>query len=291
MGIVDDISEDWHAACAALAWQVDLGISDGVGDLAVNRYEMAAALRPAATMEAAAAAAEAVPGPVPVSAHGQTAGDGAVLMMAVAAATAAAGAAGDLAALRAALDGYTHCTLRQGARNLVFAEGAPGVAVLVLGPAPGREEDLEGRVFAGLAGVLFDRMFAAIGLGRGNKAAGGGEAAGGVYLCPVMPWRPASDRAPDAAEIAMMRPFVARHIALARPRLVVAMGNAAAAMLLGPAGEAGIGIGRLRGRWHAALDVPVLPMFDPAHLLRNPAAKRDAWADLLELQARLHGLP
>ncbi len=291
MGIVDDISEDWHAACAALAWQVDLGISDGVGDLAVNRYEMAAALRPAATV----AAAEAVPGPVPVSVSGQTAGDGAALMMAMAAATAAAGAAagaaGDLAALRAALDGYTHCTLRQGARNLVFAEGAPGAAVLVLGPAPGREEDLEGRVFAGLAGILFDRMFAAIGLGRGNEAAGGGAAAGGVYLCPVMPWRPPSDRAPDAGEIAMMRPFVARHIALARPRLVVAMGNAAAAMLLGPAGAAGIGIGRLRGRWHAASDVPVLPMFDPAHLLRNPAAKRDAWADLLELQARLRGLP
>jgi uracil-DNA glycosylase len=270
MGIVEDISEDWHAALAALAWQVDLGISESVGDAAVNRYELTEAVRPAARLQSSAAAP---------SGAGPLGGSNAVM-----AAEAAAAGAGDLAALRAAIDAFPHCGLRQGARNLVFAEGVPGAKVLVLCPAPGREEDQEGRVFAGVASALFDKMFAAIGLARDSRAQ-----SAGIYLCPVLPWRTPSDRAPDADEIAMMRPFVRRHIALAQPEVVVAMGNVAAALLLGKAEETGIGIGRLRGSWHEAMGLAVLPMFDPAHLMRNPAAKREAWADLLALQSRLRG--
>lgn len=268
MGIVEEITQDWHAALAALAWQVDLGVGETVGDVALDRYELGEVARPTPTPEPSVA---------------RPAGSAlAACANAVAAAEDAASRAGDLEGLRAALAAFAHCDLRQGARNLVFAEGIPGARVLVLGPAPGRDEDQEGRVFAGLAGKLFDTMFAAIGLARDGNAA-----RTGIYACPVLPWRPPSDRAPEAEEIAMMRPFMARHIALAMPRVVVAMGNTASAVLLGEPGSAGIGVGRLRGRWHEAVGLPVLPMFDPAHLMRNPGSKRDAWADLLMLKARL----
>lgn len=272
MGIVDDISADWTAALAALAWQVDLGISECAGDTPVNRYE---------TTETPLHPARAVATPV-VAAPASVPGNPADRTTATRDAEGMAAQAGDLAGLHAAMAAFPHCELRQGARNLVFAEGGPGARVFVLGPAPGREEDQEGRVFAGPAGVLFDKMFAAIGLARATPAP-----KAGIYLCPVLPWRPPSDRAPDAEEIAMMRPFVARHIALVRPDVVVAMGNAATAMVLGKNGEAELGAGRLRGGWHEAFAVPVLVMHDPAYLIRNPAAKREAWADLLALQANL----
>lgn len=272
MGIVDDISADWNAALAALAWQVDLGISECAGDAPVNRYETTET--PLQSARAAATPFVAAPASVP--------GNPADRTTAARDAERMAAQAGDLAALRAAMAAFPHCELRQGARNLVFAEGVPGARVFVLAPAPGREEDQEGRAFAGPAGALFDKMFAAIGLARNAPARDAG-----IYLCPVLPWRPPSDRAPDADEIAMMRPFVARHIALARPGVVLAMGNAATAMVLGKNGEAELGAGRLRGAWHEAFGVPVLVMHDPAYLIRNLAAKREAWADLLALQAKL----
>lgn len=273
MGIAEDIVEDWQAALAALAWQVDLGVCDGVGDTPVDRYELAEMPRPTSPQP------QPQPKPPAIAFADAAAGGGAVQ-----AAQLAAQAAASLTALRAAMVGFAHCDLRQGARNLVFSDGVAGARVMVLGPAPGREEDQDGRVFAGAAGALFDKMFAAIGLSRSGTLA-----ADGVYACPVLPWRPPSDRVPEAAEIAMMRPFVVRHIALAAPDCVVAMGNSACAMLFGVAGEAEIAVGRVRGSWREGSGMQVLPMFDPAHLLRNPAAKREAWADLLTLQARLQG--
>jgi len=261
MGIIDDIAGDWQAALAALSWQVDLGVAEVVGDAPVNRYE--------ATVKPSPVVAPQVAAPV----MAEPAGD------AVAAARAAAGRAGSLAALKAALAGYEHCEIKRGARNLVFADGRPGARVLVLGEAPGVEEDKEGRPFVGRAGQLLDRMFAAIGLSRGEA-----DPAKAIYITNVMPWRPPQNRDPDAPEIAMMRPFVERHIALADPEIIVVMGNTPCAALLGVRG-----ITKLRGVWAEALGRPVLPMFHPAYLLRQPGFKRDAWADLLALQARLRG--
>lgn len=149
----------------------------------------------------------------------------------------------------------------------------------MLGEAPGVEEDKEGRPFVGRAGHLLDRMFAAIGLSRGAV-----DPARAIYITNVMPWRPPQNRDPEPAEIAMMRPFVERHIALAAPEIIVVMGNTPCAALLGTKG-----ITKLRGAWTTALGKPVLPMFHPAYLLRQPAFKREAWADLLALQARLRG--
>ena len=151
--------------------------------------------------------------------------------------------------------------------------------MLVLGEAPGVEEDKEGRPFVGRAGQLLDRMFAAIGLSRGET-----DPARAIYITNVMPWRPPQNRDPHPAEIAMMRPFVERHIALAAPEIIVVMGNTPCAALLGTKG-----ITKLRGVWTSACGKSVLPMFHPAYLLRQPACKREAWADLLTLQARLRG--
>ena len=143
---------------------------------------------------------------------------------------------------------------------------------MLVGEAPGRDEDREGRPFVGRAGQLLDRMLAAIELSRSEN----------VYITNVLPWRPPQNRDPKPEEIAMMRPFLERHIELARPDVLVVMGNISCQALLGKRG-----ITRLRGQWAEACGKPALPMFHPAYLLRNPAAKRQAWADLLALKARL----
>lgn len=269
IGKTQDWAGDWHAALAALAWQVDLGAVEAVGDESLNRFELA---------EAAAAAAKAPPPPI---ARGAAPVVEAALprpkVDPVAAARLAAEAAPSLEVLRAAIEGFDHCDLRRGARNTVFCDGHPGARVMIIGEAPGRDEDIEGRPFVGRAGQLLDRMLAAIGLDRTSP-----EAARAVYITNVLPWRPPGNRDPEPAEIAMMRPFLERHVALANPEVIVTMGNAACAAVLEQRG-----ITRLRGTWTTGFGRPVLPMTHPAYLLRQPQAKRDAWADLLDLRARL----
>ena len=122
-------------------------------------------------------------------------------------------------------------------------------------------------------------MFDCIGLSRNSSDAGSA-----LYITNVLPWRPPSNRDPKPDEMAMMKPFLERHIALIDPDVIIATGNHACMALLGRQG-----ITRLRGTWSEALGKPVLPMFHPAYLLRNPPAKREAWADLLSLQAVLRG--
>jgi uracil-DNA glycosylase family 4 len=262
MGIAGNIAEDWHAALAALAWQVEAGADETIGDAPVNRYDLAAeaAKAPAATA--------ALPSPALETAHRADP---------VALARAAAGQAGSLDALRDALLAFDLCELKKGARNTVFADGNPKARVLILGEAPGAEEDREGRPFVGRAGQLLDRMFAAIGLSRTSP-----DADSALYITNVMPWRPPGNRDPEPAEIAMMLPFVERHIALVDPQVIVVVGNTPLFAMTGARG-----ILRARGNWSQALGKPLLPMTHPAYLLRNPSAKREAWADLLSLQARL----
>jgi len=174
--------------------------------------------------------------------------------------------------LQAALAAFEGCDLKKGARNTVFADGVAGARVMLVGEAPGRDEDQQGKPFVGRAGQLLDRMLAAIGLSRAES----------VYITNVMPWRPPQNRDPLPDEIAVMKPFLERHVELAAPEILVIMGNVSCAALLGKRG-----ITRLRGQWVEVLDRPALPMFHPAFLLRNPQSKREAWADLLAIRARL----
>lgn len=254
-----DGSIDFWAAKALLEWQIELGADEPIGDLPVNRYEIPVEVpkaRPAVEPAAPSIAAAVDP---------------------VQAAERMAAAAPDLDALSHAQSAYDHLDLKKGARNFVFADGVRGARVMVIGEAPGREEDIEGRPFVGKAGQLLDRMFAAIGLARTAVAP---ESA--LYITNVLPWRPPANRTPEPSEIAMMLPFLRRHVELAAPDLLVLMGNTPCLAVLGRQG-----ILRLRGHWTEGFGLPILPMAHPAYLLRNPAAKRESWADLLEIRARM----
>jgi DNA polymerase len=260
MGIAEKIADDWHAALAALTWEVEAGADEAIGDAPINRYDLAVeAAKPLDTK------ASAPPPPSLVAADP------------VAAAQTAADGARSLEDLRDAIAAFDQCELKRGARNTVFADGNPKARVLILGEAPGGEEDREGRPFVGRAGQLLDRMFAAIGLSRLSP-----DAETALYITNVMPWRPPGNRDPAPAEIAMLLPFVQRHIALVDPQVIVVVGTTPLFALTGTKG-----ILRARGNWTEALGKPLLPMTHPAYLLRNPAAKREAWADLLSLQQRL----
>ncbi len=255
-----DSALDYHTAQALLAWQIELGATEALQDVPVNRYDLRDTPKPKVQMPAAA----------PVQPRKVAQEDP------VAVAMAAAARASSLEDLRAAMGDYDLCDLKKGARNLVFSDGVPGARVMIIGEAPGRDEDRQGKPFVGRAGQLLDRMLEAIGLSRSES----------VYITNVLPWRPPQNRDPNPQEIAMMMPFLRRHVALAKPDLLVLMGNISCQAVLGRKG-----ITRLRGNWQQALDLPVMPMFHPAYLLRQPAAKRMAWADLLDLNARLREGP
>lgn len=249
---------DFHTARALLEWQIELGADEAISAEPIDRYALAKQPKPKPGPQAAA------PAPVPQ-------------IDPVAEARKLAQAAASLDELREAMGEFTHCDLKQGARNTVFADGNPAARVMVIGEAPGRDEDRQGLPFVGRAGQLLDRMFAAIGM---DRAAPDTEAA--IYITNVLPWRPPQNRDPKPEEVAMMLPFVERHVALVDPQVLVLMGNHSCQALLGMRG-----ITRLRGKWAEAMGRPALPMFHPAYLLRNPGAKREAWHDLLMLQARL----
>lgn len=242
----------------ALEWLIELGADEAIGDAPVDRYALADKQKPQSPKEPAAAQ--------PVVAPNAD-------IDPVAVAREVASSAANLEGLKAALAAFDHCELKRGARNLVFADGTPGARVMIIGEAPGREEDREGRPFVGRAGQLLDRMLAAIDLNRDSS----------VYITNVLPWRPPQNRDPKPDEIAMMQPFLRRHVELAAPDVLVVMGNISCQAVLGKRG-----ITRLRGHWSEAFDKPVLPMFHPAYLLRQPVMKRETWADLLELKARLN---
>ena len=190
-----------------------------------------------------------------------------------------ADAAQSLDTLREAMSAYDHCELKRGARNMVFSDGNPKARVMIVGEAPGADEDRLGRPFVGRAGQLLDRMMGAIGLSRSSP-----DAEKAIYITNVMVWRPPGNRDPLPEEIAMMLPFLHRHIELVDPEVIVLMGNTPCMALLDRKG-----ILKLRGNWTQVLNRPVMPMTHPAYLLRNPIAKREAWADLLEIRARLGG--
>ena len=251
---------DYHTAKAMLEWQVEFGVTETICDAPVNRFEVT----PVPKKTATAPVAEVKPG---------IANKALEVDCAELARSAAAGAS-DIETLRATLAGFEACELKRGARNLVFCDGTAGARVMVIGEAPGREEDRIGRPFVGPAGELLDKMLGAIDLRRTEN----------VYITNVLPWRPPQNREPTPEEMAMMVPFLERHVVLAKPDFLVLMGNIACQAVLGKRG-----ISRMRGQWGEAMGLPVLPMFHPAYLLRDPNKKREAWADLLDLKARLRG--
>ena len=254
---MDSVDTYWSDR-AALEWQVELGATEAMLDAPLNRYEV-----PEKIAKPVAAAPKGGPPPVPVAVEVDGAAEAKI---------AAAGAA-DLDGLRAALEGFTHCELKFGARKLVFGDGDPASRVMIIGEVPESDEDRAGLPFVGDVRTLLDKMFAAIDIEITSK----------TYLVPAFPWL-AETVPPTAKDIAMLTPFLERHIALANPDVVVLMGNTACQMLMGKSG-----VTRLRGQFVEVMGRPALPMQHPSQLLRNPNQKKDAWADLLALKTKLEG--
>jgi uracil-DNA glycosylase len=195
---------------------------------------------------------------------------------AVMSARALAGQAGTLAELEATLAGFDGCGLKVTAKNLCFYRGAPKARLMLIGEAPGRDEDLQGKPFVGRAGQLLDRMLAAIGLSEAD-----------VHITNIVYWRPPGNRTPTPQEAQVCRPFLERQVELVGPQIVVLLGGAAAKHIF----DVPEGIMRIRGKFRdvviGSLQARALATLHPAYLLRTPAAKRLAWRDLLAVKAAL----
>ncbi len=184
----------------------------------------------------------------------------------------------DLQQLEAAIAAFDGCGLKfEGAKRAVFARGNPEAPVMIIGEAPGADEDAQGAPFVGRAGKLLDRMLAAAGLD------------GRVFITNTVYWRPPGNRTPVASEQLACAPFLERAVSLVKPKVLLLVGGAAAKSVL----KKDEGILSLRGRWFewrsedGALELPALPTLHPAFLLRQPGAKKRAWQDLLTLAERL----
>ena len=217
---------DAETALALLQWQAEMGADEPCLDAAIDRYDLPD------RAEIAAAA----PKPAPAARPRDEAED------LTARAEAMAAGAASLTALAEAQEAFDGIELRKGARNFCFADGNPGARVMIVGEAPGEEEDRQGRPFVGRAGQLLDLMFQAIGLSR--KAV---DAEKAIYITNVLPWRPPQNRRPEPGEIAMMLPFLRRHVELVQPDMLVLMGNTPCIALLNQQG-----ILKLRGTWTEA---------------------------------------
>ena len=267
-----------NALLEALRWQVEAGADEAIGPLPVDRYAEAA-VPPPAPVAAAVPAASRQEQAIQRSPQAPSAVAAPVLTTAASlSARGLAGAARTVTELAEALAAFDGCPLKLTATNLVFADGNPSARVMVIGEAPGADEDRAGKPFVGVSGQLLDRMLGWIGLDR-NKA----------YITNVLFWRPPGNRQPTPAEISACLPFVERHIELVSPDVLLLVGGASAKTLLARSE----GITKLRGRWFQyesagmSRPIPALPTYHPAFLLRQPAQKREAWRDLLLLSERL----
>ena len=269
-----------EADLATLRWLMELGADEAIGDSAIDRYALPAKLASRAVPAGSERSSAGVGQPTPVAAAVAAAAPPlhAVQPDHLGMAAELAAQCTTLEALRQAVEAFEGCALKRGARNTVFCDGNPAADLMIIGEAPGRDEDSSGRPFVGASGQLLDKMLAAIGISRTSTAA-----KSACYITNVLPWRPPQNRDPSADEAAMMLPFLRRHITLAEPKVIVLLGNVPARALLG----ATMGITKLRGQWAEVEGRPALHMLHPAGLLRNPINKRMAWADLQALRARL----
>jgi uracil-DNA glycosylase family 4 len=253
-------------ALALLAWYQAMGADEAVGDEPANCFAEFAENSLPSPLAAARKAAPPPPRAAAMRPLSAEAGSMAAREIAARAAT--------LAELQALLAAFEGCTLKRTAKTLCFARGSEASRIMLIGEAPGRDEDIAGKPFVGRAGQLLDRMLASIGLDESS-----------VYITNVVYWRPPGNRTPTPEEVEACAPFLARQIELIAPKLLVLLGGAAAKSMLGVSE----GIMRLRGKWltysSANGDLPALATLHPAYLLRNPAAKRLAWRDLLMLKA------
>jgi uracil-DNA glycosylase family 4 len=253
-----------HEAAEALRWLSEMGAEEIIGEQPVNR------LLPAAPRKQAEAAlpmpvVQAPARPAPMPAGGSP-----------------AARCTSLDEIAAALEAFDACPLKKTATRLCFADGNPAARVMLIGEAPGRDEDIQGKPFVGKSGQLLDRMLAAVGLSRQAQ-----DRESSVFITNVIFWRPPGNRTPTEAETQMCMPFLVRAIELQKPDVIMCLGATPAHRLTGR----NDGILKMRGKWVSAnvsgRNIPLLPTLHPAYLLRQPAQKRLAWRDLLALRQML----
>ena len=274
---------------ALLQWYAEAGVDEALETAPVDRFAAPAPLTlrallpksdaapvqtPAASRQPAAAIPEAPrarTAPTLVAPAQRASGD-----KAIGAARELAASATTMDELRAIVERFDGCGLKDTAKNTCFADGNPASRLMFIGEAPGRDEDIQGRPFVGRAGQLLDKMIAAIGLTRDQ-----------VYITNIVFWRPPGNRTPTPAEAAICMPFTERQIELANPDMLVFLGWAAAKQML----QTAEGIMRLRGKWRSydgnGFALPAMATLHPAYLLRQPAQKRLAWRDFLAIKNRL----
>jgi DNA polymerase len=260
-----------------LRWYLEAGVDEAIGDVPLDRYALTNKAQTETTARTHA-------GPQPLISQPSFNAPNAALPSGsgqVSQRVSAAHLAMEcqtLDSLRAAMESYDGCALKRTCQRTVFADGNAEARVMLIGEAPGADEDRLGLPFVGASGKLLDRMLASIGLDRAT-----------AYITNVVPWRPPGNRKPEPAEVELCLPFITRHIELVAPAILVFLGGAPATALLARHDA----ISRLRGRWHdysssgLARPIPALPTFHPAYLLRTPHHKREAWTDFLSIRKKL----
>lgn len=260
-------SPDGLDPLAAMRWLAQAGVTTVLADTPQDRTQPAA---PTPAAKAPAPAAQQTQPRRPAKPAAASA------LAQVPEAQALADSCNTLEALKSAMEAFDGCALKSTATQLVFADGAAGSEIMVIGEAPGRDEDLAGKPFVGGAGQLLNKMLAAAGSPRES-----------VYITNIVPWRPPGNRKPTALETQICLPFIQRHIALAQPKALLLLGGTPTNALTGKTE----GITRLRGHMQsievAGKALPALPTFHPAYLLRQPAHKAFAWADMLAIKEAL----
>ncbi|HEY9080270.1 uracil-DNA glycosylase [Magnetovibrio sp.] len=285
-----------HHPADVLAWYLDAGVDEAVGEEPLDRYalvreaqaqrdaEAQALLKDANAGHAAHHAAHSaqtggVPTPAGRAGPAQVRpSDGGVGEEAMKSAVKLAREAKNLDELRAVLQDFDGCPLKKTAMNLVFGDGNPDARLVLIGEAPGADEDRQGVPFVGASGQLLDKMLASIGLNRSD-----------VFISNTVFWRPPGNRTPNSGEIAVCLPFVERMIELIDPAILITVGGPATHSLLAQQGS----VSRLRGRWFTyetgrmSHPIAASAIYHPAYLLRTPAHKREAWSDLIAIKAKL----
>ena len=262
-------------AFAALEWYRAVGVDVAVGEVPVDRVATSRNV-PGRSPGLSAAANAALASKAPPAAPETPA----IVANADPSETATlAASARTLDELRAIMDAYDGCVLKKRATQLVFADGNPEAEIMLVGEGPGADEDRIGKPFVGRAGMLLDKMLASIGLDRTK-----------VYVANMVPWRPPGNREPTPEELALCTPFLNRQIELVAPKILVTLGNTPTQALF----ETKAGITRTRGQWRELTInghlMQAMPTLHPAYLLRQPAAKAQAWRDMPALQAAVRRL-
>ncbi len=228
----------------ALAWLHEIGIDESISTSPISRFEATQTITGTQNLETTKQDSTSL----------QTLGD-----------------------LKLSLQNFNQCALKKTAMNLVFGTGNPNAKIMLIGEAPGADEDRQGKPFVGMSGKLMTKIFSTIGLQREED----------LYITNIIPWRPPGNRQPTAAEIAQCLPFVKQHIALINPDVLILVGGIACKSLLDKTAS----ITRLRGTWHSyatgTKEIKAMPIYHPAYLLRSPSKKKDVWQDMLRLKLYL----